>query len=84
MFFGTDFKLRFILFLDNPNVLQAGTCARPYGCGASLHGFNKRSELVVVLGAGCWGQSVHRWLRNTAWTWRSPFSCCSMLWSMSW
>ena len=41
------------VYSDNPNVLQAGTCARPYGCGASLHGLNKRSELaVVVLGGG--------------------------------
>ena len=50
MFFCTGVKLRFILITLS---LQTGTCARPYGCGASLHFSNKRSELaVVMLGAG--------------------------------
>ena len=29
IFFGTCFKLGFIVQVSNPNVLQAGTCARP-------------------------------------------------------
>ena len=39
-FLSTAFKLRFITQVMNPNVLQAGTCARPYGCGASHHFFH--------------------------------------------
>ena len=67
------FQLRFITQVSNPTFTSGNVCPT-----LRVWGVPTWFEQVIRTrgggGAGCWGQSVHRWLWNTAWMWRSPFS----------
>ena len=68
--------------------LQAGTCARPYGCGASLVYSDPQVTVQAGTstrtrggGAGCWCQMP---ARICFCTWWSPSSCNCRLSTTSW